>query len=86
VRSPSSHSPKKYMLRPDVDLSWWFLYICGSCANSHEMMLHVPSNVENSARFVGTQTPKEAERVWRNAFAGSQCAGNVGSTIRRGDK
>ena len=62
VTSPRSHSVKKNALSPDVDFSLWFLYICGSCANSHDMMLHVPSNVETSARFVGTQVWNAADR------------------------
>ena len=62
VTSPNSHSVRKKALRPDVDFNLWFLYICGSCANSHDMMLHVPSNVEMRARFVGTQVWKKAER------------------------
>ena len=86
VTSPSSHSVKKKALSPDVDFNLWFLYICGSCANSHDMILHVPSNVETRARFVGTQVWNVAERWYRNALAGSHDAGNEGSVMCSGDR
>ena len=60
-RSPSSHSARKNMLSPDVDFSRWFLYIWGSWANSHDMILHVPRSEDKRARFVGTQVWKEEE-------------------------
>ena len=60
--SPSSHSVRKKTLRPDVDLRVWFLYICGSCANSHDRILHVPRRVDINARLVGTHVWKVAER------------------------
>lgn len=62
VKSPNSHSVRKKALNPEVDLSLWFLYICGSCANSHDMILHVPRSVEISARFVGMHVWNVAER------------------------
>jgi hypothetical protein len=86
VISPSSHSERKKALSPDVDFSLWFLYICGSCANSHDTMLKVPNRVDMRARFVGTQVCRVAERWCRNSFAGSQLAGKDGSAIRRGDR
>jgi hypothetical protein len=86
VTSPSSHSVRKNALSPDVDFSLWFLYICGNCANSHDMMLHVPSKVDMRARFVGTQVCRVADKWYRNSFAGSQLSGNVGLAIRRGDR
>jgi hypothetical protein len=86
VMSPSNHSDRKKALSPDVDLSLWFLYICGSCANSHDMMLHVPSNVDMRARLVGTQVCNVADSRYKNSFAGSQLAGNEGCAIRRGDR
>jgi hypothetical protein len=86
VKSPSSHSVRKNALSPDVDFNLWFLYIWGSCAKSHDMMLHVPSNVDTSARFVGTQVWKVADNRYRKSFAGSQCAGRVAEAIRRGDR
>jgi len=86
VTSPSSHSVRKKALSPDVDWFLWFLYICGSCANSHDIMLHVPSTVDMRARFVGTHVCSVAESLYRNSFAGSQCAGNEGAAIRRGDR
>jgi hypothetical protein len=86
VTSPSSHSVRKKALSPDVDLSLWFLYICGSCANSHDIMLHVPRSVDMRARFVGTQVWRDAERWYKNALAGSQLAGSEGSATRRGDR
>lgn len=85
VKSPRSHSVRKKALKPEVDLSLWFLYICGSCANSHDTMLHVPSRVEMRARFVGIHVWKVADRWYSNAFAGSQCAGNEGFAMCKGD-
>src|SRR2546429_5469418 len=82
-KSPSNHSVRKNMLSPNVDFNLWFLYICGSCANSHDMILHVPSTVDNKARLVGTQVWKVADTLYRNALAGSQCAGNVGLAMSR---
>ena len=86
VTSPSNHSVRKNALSPDVDFSLWFLYICGSCANSHDMILHVPSNVDMRARFVGTQVCNDADNRYRSSFAGWQLAGNEGSAMRRGDR
>jgi hypothetical protein len=86
VKSPRSHSVRKNALNPEVDLSLWFLYICGSWANSHDTMLHVPSSVEIRARFVGTHVCKVADRWYRNAFAGSQLAGNEGFAICKGER
>jgi hypothetical protein len=86
VTSPNSHSERKNALSPDVDLSLWFLYICGSCAKSHDIMLHVPSSVDTRARFVGTQVWRVAERWYKNWFAGSQLFGNDGAAIRSGDR
>jgi hypothetical protein len=86
VTSPSSHSAKKNALNPDVDFSLWFLYICGSCANSHDIMLQVPSSVETSARFVGTHVCNVADRWYRNAFAGSHVSGRVAFAMCGGDR
>lgn len=43
------------------------------------MMLHVPSTVLRRARFVGMQVLNVMDRLCRNLFVGSQCAGSEGS-------
>jgi hypothetical protein len=86
VTSPISHSERKNALSPDVDLSLWFLYICGSCANSHDIMLHVPSSVDMRARFVGTQVCRVADKRYRKSFAGWQLSGSEGGAMCRGER
>lgn len=75
--SPKHHSTRKNMDKPDVDCNWTFLYIWGSCANSHETMLRVPNTDDIRASGVGMHVCRYAEMVAKKGEDGSQCCGSA---------
>ena len=76
--SPRHHSTKKKIDRPDVLPMLQFLYICGSCANSHAMMLRVPRTFDAKASGVGMHMWNVLLKRRRKSVEGMQWSGRAG--------
>jgi len=74
--SPAHHSTRKNILNPDVDLIWKFLYNCGNCANSHDIIERVPKRTEINANGVGIQVFVNEDIQANAGDTGVQCGGS----------
>jgi hypothetical protein len=74
--SPKSHSARKYIDSPEVERSWKFLTICGTCAKSHERIEHMPRTVDTSPSVEGIHMSNVTDIQRRNGVEGSQWAGS----------